>query len=300
MTKAPPLSDLMAFATVARHRSFSRAAAEIGVSRSAISHTLRMLEQRLGLRLFNRTTRSVALTEAGTELLSRLAPLLGDLEVIFGDLEARRGKPSGILRINAPESAARLLMQQVVPEFLTTYPRMRLDLASEGRFVDIVAQGFDAGVRLAEAVPQDMIAIPFGGALRFLAVASPAYLDAHPAPTAPSELSAHRCIRQRLPGGSLYHWEFERGGRTQIVDVSGVLTLDHSGMMVEAAAAGMGIAYVPETVAWENLRSGALVPILEDWCPRGPGLCLYYPGRRHVPAGLRAFTEVLRKWLPAK
>ncbi len=189
-------------------------------------------------------------------------------------------------------------MRRVAPEFLALYPRMRLDLSAEGRFVDIVAQGFDAGVRLAEAVPQDMIAVPFGGSLRFLAVAAPAYLDRHSPPQTPQDLSHHRCIRQRLLGGTLYHWEFERDGRVTSVDVPGVLTLDHSGLIVEAAVAGMGIAYVPETAAQEELAKGRLLPLLEGWCPPGPGLCLYYPGRRHVTAGLRAFIEVLRRCLP--
>lgn len=298
MTITPPLPDLMAFATVARHRSFSRAAAEMGVSRSALSHTLRILEQRLDMRLFNRTTRSVALTDGGAELLSRLVPVLGDLETIFDALAERLGEPSGVLRINGPETAIRLLMKSVAPEFLARYPQMRLDLAADGRFIDIVAQGFDAGIRLADAVSLDMIAVPFGGALRFVAVASPDYLATHPAPIDPDGLRLHRCIRQRLPSGKLYQWEFEKAGGLQTVDVPGVLTLDHNGMMVEAAIAGMGIAYVPETAAVEALVQGKLVLVLEEWCPPASGLCLYYPGRRHVPAGLRAFIDVLREHLP--
>lgn len=189
-------------------------------------------------------------------------------------------------------------MKSVAPEFLARYPQMRLDLAADGRFIDIVAQGFDAGIRLADAVPLDMIAVSFGGALRFVAVAAPDYLARNPAPIEPVGLRLHRCIRQRLPSGKLYQWEFEKAGEIQTVDVPGVLTLDHNGMMVEAAAAGMGIAYVPETAAVEALMRGELVLLLEDWCPPAPGLCLYYPGRRHVPAGLRAFIDVLREHLP--
>ena len=268
------------------------------MSRSALSHTLRMLEQRINIRLFNRTTRSVALTADGAELLSRLVPVLGDLETIFDNLAERRGEPSGVLRINGPETAIRLLMKDVGPEFLRRHLQMRLDFSVDGRFVDIVAEGFDAGIRLAEAVPLDMIAVPFGGSLRFVAVASPDYLNLHPAPTIPDELRLHRCIRQRLPGGKLYQWEFEKSGEIQSVDVPGVLTLDHSGMMVEAAVAGMGIAYVPETAATQALQQGQLTTVLESWCPYAPGLCLYYPGRRHVPAGLRAFIDVLRERLP--
>jgi len=288
----------VAFAAVARHRSFSRAAAEIGVSRSALSHTVRMLEERLNLRLLNRTTRSVAPTEAGAKLLAQLAPVLAEFGAIFDDLAERQTGPSGLLRINAPETAVRLLMRTVVPAFLKKYPSMRLDLAAEGRLVDIVSQGFDAGIRLADAVPLDMIAVPFGKMVRFVAVASPDYLRVHPALVVPDDLSQHRCIRQRLPSGALYQWEFEKAGQSCEIDVPGVLTLDHSATMVEAAAAGMGVAYVPEIATSERLRDGALRLVLEDWCPPSPGLCLYYPGRRHIPSGLRAFVEMLRAHLP--
>lgn len=296
---SPPLSDLTAFAAIARYRSFSRAAAEIGVSRSALSHTIRMLEQRLGFRLFNRTTRSVALTESGTELLSRLGPVLGDLETIFDDLAGKQGEPSGVLRINAPEVAVHLLMQRVVPEYLARFPQMHLDLAAEGRLVDIIAQGFDAGIRLAGSVPLDMIAVPFGDPVRFIAVASPDYLKTHTPPQKPEDLAGHRCIRQRLPSGKPYYlWEFERDGDVRKIEVPGVLTLDNINMMTEAAMAGMGIAYVPDIVAKEGLIQGSLVSVLDAWCPPVPGLCLYYSGRRHVPAGLKAFIDILRSRLP--
>ncbi len=298
MTNSPPLPDLLAFAAVARHRSFSRAAEEIGVSRSALSHTVRTLEQRLGVRLLNRTTRSVAPTGDGAELLSRLLPVLGDLDEIFADLAERRGEPAGTLRINLPEQAARMMLRHVVPEFLERHPRMQVDLSIDGRFVDIVTQGFDAGVRLAESVPQDMIAVPFAGLLRFVAVAAPGYLAQHPAPQVPADLAGHRCIRQRLPGGTFYQWEFEREGRAETVDVPGVLTLNNNAVMVEAAMAGLGIAFVPETAAREALDAGRLQLVLEPFCPREPGLCLYYPGRRHVPAGLRAFIALLKQRLP--
>ncbi|GGB00047.1 transcriptional regulator [Allosediminivita pacifica] len=298
MTVVPPLSDLTAFATLARHCSFSRAADELGVSRSALSHTVRVLEERLEMRLFHRTTRSVSLTEQGAELLARVKPVMGDLETIFDDLAERQGGPSGLLRINASESVVRLLMQHVVPTFLQRHPRMQLDLSSEGRFVDIVAQGFDAGVRFRDAVPLDMIAVPFGGPERFVAVASPDYLATHPAPVEPAALAHHRCIRHRMPSGAAYSWEFETEDERLSIDVPGVLTLDHVGLMVEAAASGMGIAYVPEIAARAALGNGQLELVLEQWCPAGPGLCLYYPGRRHLPAGLRGFIDVLRETLP--
>ena len=181
-----------------------------------------------------------------------------------------------------------------MPAFLARYPRMSLDLVTEGRLVDIVAEGFDAGVRLGEAVPQDMVAVGFGGDARFVVVAAPAYLRNHPAPRTPDDLKAHACIRVRLPSGKPYRWEFEKHGQTLAVDVPGVLTLDHLDLMAQAAAAGLGIAYVPEQAVRSQLECGTLVTVLDDWCPWIPGLCLYYPGHRHVPPGLRAFIDVLR------
>ena len=198
------------------------------------------------------------------------------------------------LRINANKSAARFLLSHVVPPFLRRYPQVELDLVSEGRLVDIVRDGFDAGVRLAEAVPQDMIAVPVGGAVRFVAVASPAYLAAHTPPVTPDDLQRHVCIRQRLPSGKRYRWEFARSGEEMTVDVPGALTLDDSELMVESAKDGLGIAYVPDPIAREALDSGELVIVLPDWSPPLPGLMLYYPANRHTPAVLRAFIELLK------
>jgi DNA-binding transcriptional LysR family regulator len=265
----------------------------LGVSRSSLSHTIRALERNLGVRLLNRTTRSVAPTEAGEQMLRRLRPVLRDLDQALDTVADEGGHVSGVLRINANESAARLLLRIVVPLFLARHPQMTLDLVAEGRLVDIVEQGFDAGVRLAEAVPQDMVAVPIGDDLRFLAVAAPAYLAGRQALATPDDLRHHRCIRQRLPSGKLYRWEFAKHGQEVSVDAPGVLTLDHSGLMAEAAADGLGIAYVPEPVARPWLDDGRLATVLEAWCPTIPGLRLYYPGRRHVPAGLRAFIGVL-------
>ena len=290
----PSLEDLQAFSAVAEQRSFSRAADALGVSRSALSHTVRALERDLGVRLLNRTTRSVAPTDAGERLLRRLAPLLHDLDAALDAVADDSGQPRGTLRINANETTVRLLLRTVVPRFLALYPHVALDLVSEGRLIDIVQGGFDAGVRLAEAVPQDMVSVRFGADLRFLAVAAPAYLSGRRAPATPDDLHGHLCIRQRLPSGKLYRWEFERNGQEVVVDVPGALTLDHSGLMVEAAADGLGIAYVPEHTARDWLDDGRLAIVLEDWSPAIPGLCLYYPGHRHVPAGLRAFIDVLK------
>jgi DNA-binding transcriptional LysR family regulator len=290
----PSLNDLAAFAAVAEHRSFRKAADALGVSRSALSHTLLGLERRLGVRLLHRTTRSVAPTEAGAQLLARLDPVLRDLDAALETLSEASG-PRGRLRINANRSAARLLLGRVVPLFLARHPNVELDLVSEGRLVDIVEQGFDAGVRLAEAVPQDMVAIPLGGEVRFIAVAAPSYLAERPAPTVPDDLRAHVCIRQRLPSGKRYRWEFSRRGDDITIDPPGVLTLDDNDLMVHAAADGLGIAYVPETYAQAELESGRLVTVLQDWCPPIAGLVLYYPGHRLVPAALRAFIDVVKE-----
>ena len=290
----PSLADLAAFVAVSRHQSFRAAADAMGVSRSSLSHALKGLERDLDVRLLHRTTRSVAPTDAGARLLSRLAPTLKDLDDMLADVSGDGEGPAGVLRINANEAAARWLLRHVTPGFLDRHSRVTLDLVSEGRLVDIVAEGFDAGVRLREAVPQDMIAVPFGGEVRFLAVAAPAYLSRHGEPRSPEDLRHHRCIRQRLPSGRPYRWEFARGSDELAIDVPGVLTLDHNGLMVEAAIAGLGVAFVPEPWGRPALDDGRLLAILEDWSPVLPGLCLYYPGRRHVPPALRAFIDELR------
>ncbi len=290
----PSLADLTAFATVARHRSFRAAADAMGVSRSSLSHALGGLERQLGVRLLHRTTRSVAPTEAGERLLARLAPMLGDLDDMLASVGDGADGPAGTLRINAPETAARWLLRRVVPGFLARHDRVTLDIVAENRLVDIVAEGFDAGVRLREAVPQDMIAIAFGGAVRFLAIASPDYLSRHGVPATPDDLRHHRCIRQRLPSGRPYRWEFARGSDAIAIDVPGALTLNHNALMVDAAIDGLGIAFVPEQAAREALRDGRLRAVLKDWSPPGPGLCLYYSGRRHVPPALRVFIDALR------
>jgi DNA-binding transcriptional LysR family regulator len=291
----PDLAELTSFAAIAAHRSFRKAAEELRVSPSTLSHAMRTLEVRLGVRLLHRTTRSVATTEAGQALLARIQPLLRELDSALGDVDAFRSAPRGTLRINTSLIGARVLLQLAVPKFLARYQEMHVDLVTEGRLVDIVAEGFDAGVRLAESVPQDMIAVPFGGDTRFVAVASPSYLKKRGVPLTPADLHRHACIRYRTRSGKIYRWEFERRGRSTIVDVHGPLTLDDDGLMVEAAIDGVGIAFVPERVADNGLRARKLTVVLDDWCPRFPGLCLYYPGHRQVPAGLRAFIDVLKE-----
>jgi DNA-binding transcriptional LysR family regulator len=296
--KKPDLGDLEAFVAVARHRSFKRAADELELSPSAISHMMRALERRLDVRLLHRTTRSVSLTEPGERLLMRLEPALRDVGLALEELDPFRGSPSGTVRINAPETAARLLMERVVPEVLARYPDVAVDIVAEGRLVDIVAEGFDAGIRLGESVPQDMIGVRFAGDVRFLAVASPEYLARSGVPGAPEDLRSHSCIRHRMPSGKLYRWEFERHREEISIDVPGRLTLDRIELMVEAAERGLGVAYVPDHAVTAKLAEGRLRPVLEDWCPPIPGLILYYPGRRNVPGSLSAFIDTLREVLP--
>lgn len=290
----PTLADLTAFAAIVTHRSFRKAADELRLSPSTLSHLMRALEGSMGVRLLHRTTRSVSPTEAGKRLVERLRPVLRDLGGALAEVDAARSRPGGTLRINANETAARLLLGSAVPAFLARYPDMSLDLVTDGRLIDIVAEGFDAGVRLGEAVPQDMVAVRLGGDTRFVAVAAPAYLSAHPPPQTPDGLKGHACIRVRMPSGKLYRWEFAKHGQALTVDVPGPLTLDHIGLMADAAEAGLGIAYVPEQAVQSRIEHGTLATVLDDWCPLIPGLCLYYPGHRHVPSGLRAFIEVLQ------
>ncbi|MEB2847104.1 LysR family transcriptional regulator [Rhizobiales bacterium RZME27] len=295
MPERPSLSDLDAFMAIVSHRSFRKAADELGLSPSTLSHMMRGLETTLGVRLLNRTTRSVAPTEAGERLASQLRPALSSLDRALAVIDDFRSRPSGVLRINGGEPAIRYLVQTVVPEFLERFPEIALDLVTDGRFTDIVAEGFDAGVRLGYAVPQDMIGVPFGGRARFVTVASPAYLEKRGTPQTPDDLKNHSCIRLRMPSGKLFRWEFERHGQEVVIDVPGALTLDHLETMAEAATRNLGIAYLPQLVAAPYLERGALLPALEDWCPWMDGLMLYYAGHRHVPPPLRAFIDTLKE-----
>lgn len=224
-----------------------------------------------------------------------MQPLLRDIDAALAEVDNFRNVPAGTLRVNSSEIAARLLLKSTVPAFLARYPQVSLDLVTDGRLVDIVAEGFDAGIRLGEAVPQDMVAVRFGGATRFIAVASPAYLAGRQAPRVPDDLKNHTCIRVRLPSGKPYRWEFEKHGQEISIDVPGVLTLDHLELMAEAAVGGLGIAYISDKSAQSYIEQGALVVLLDDWCPPIPGLFLYYPGHRLVPLALRAFIDVLKE-----
>ncbi|ACD21479.1 LysR family transcriptional regulator [Paraburkholderia phytofirmans] len=292
--KTSGLGELEAILAVARHRSFRAAATDLGVSTSALSHAVAALEARIGVRLFNRTTRSVALSEAGAQFVDSVAPALSTIRVAIEQAGSFRDTLSGTLRINASVGAAKQAMPLFIA-FLQRYPDMKLDLVTEGRLIDIVVDGFDAGIRLAETVPQDMIAVPFGDKQRFAVVGSPAYFAQHKAPRTPADLHAHRCIRTRMPSGAIYQWEFERRGETVRIDGKGALTLDEPGLMLEAARAGLGVTYLTEWNVAADLQAGTLVRVLEDWTPPLDGLCLYYPGRRHAPAGLRALIDMIRE-----
>lgn len=294
MNEPPTLSELTALATVFRLRSFRKAADELEISPSTLSHIIRDLETRLGARFFNRTTRSVSPTEAGERLVARVSPLLLELDTALREVNEAKDQPRGLLRLTASDTVAMMLVEAVIPAFLDQYPEMSVDLVAEAAFVDIVAEGFDAGFRLGEAVPLDMIAIHVGGPSRMLAVASPSYLHDREIPVTPDDLARHNCIRSRTPAGRNYRWEFERDGHPHSIEVQGSLTLNRTEHMLKAALSGMGIAFVPEIMAAPYLGSGLLRALLEEWCPPYPGIYLYYPGRRLLPPGLRAFIDVLK------
>jgi DNA-binding transcriptional LysR family regulator len=289
------LPELNAAVALAARCNYRAAAADLALSPSALSHAIRTLEQRMGVRLFNRTTRSVSLTEAGEEFLARIRPALREISDAMDGANDHRSKPIGTLRINAAEAAAQQLMNPIVLEYVRRYPDMHVDIVTDGRIIDIVAGGFDAGVRFSHAVPQDMIAISCGGPQSFAVVGSPSYFAARLVPRNPTDLVNHDCIRSRLPSGAPWKWEFEQHGEMIAMDVKGRMTLDANSLRLEAAIAGVGLAYINEWSARQAIRDGRLQRVLADWTPPFAGLCLYYPGHRHVPAGLRAFIDLLRE-----
>jgi len=289
------LVELDAVIAIARRGAFRAAAVELGMSTSALSHAVAGLEARLGVRFFNRTTRSVSLTAAGEQFVAEVAPALTQIRDAMDGVNVHRDTPSGTLRLNTSIGAAQMVLTPLILEFLRRYPEMRVDLVTEGRLIDIVGEGFDAGIRIAESVPRDMIAVPIGGPVRSIIVGSPAYFEGREPPQTPADLLDHQCVRTRMASGALYRWEFERRGETVEIDVKGALTLDERGLMAEAVLAGMGVGYLSEWLVAEDVAAGRLVQALDDWTPSYPGLCLYYPGRRRVPAGLRAFVEMVRR-----
>lgn len=295
----PPLNELYAFACVARHRSFRAAAQELGVSASALSHSLRQLEARLQVRLLHRTTRSVTATEAGEALLARLGPALGQIDSALEAVNDYRAQPQGLLRLNVPRTAAYLLLMPLLPGFLQRYPGIQLDVVCDDTLVDIVSAGFDAGMRFGETLAADMVAVPVGPPMRFAVIASPAYLAQHGTPQHPAELARHTGIRHRFGNGPLYAWELAKDGEALTVQPQGQLTLGEQPLMVEAAAAGLGIALVFEGYAAAALADGRVTRILADWCPAMPGLYLYYPSGRHLPQAMRLWIDYLKAALAA-
>jgi DNA-binding transcriptional LysR family regulator len=289
------LTELEAVLAVSRQKSFRAAATELGMSTSALSHTIAALESRIGARLFNRTTRSVSLSAAGEQFVATVAPALSAIHGAIEQASSQHHAPTGTLRVNTSAGAARQIMTPIILEFLRRYPEIGVDIVTEGRLIDIVAEGFDAGIRLAELVPRDMIAVRFGTRQRMMVVGSPAYLAKNSRPRSPADLLTHRCIRIRLPSGAIYRWEFERRGQSVSVDVEGMLTLDDPMLMLEAVRAGLGLAYMSEWNVASDLAAGSLQCVLKDWTPPFEGLCLYYPGRRHVPARLQALVELIRE-----
>lgn len=290
------LHELDAFAAVARLRSFRKAAIERGVSPSALSHGLRALEERLGVRLLNRTTRSVTPTEAGARLLARLAPALGDIAGALAELDSLQDVAAGALRINLPRPAARLLLAPMLARFVADYPRVQLDIVTDDGLLDIVGAGFDAGVRFGERLAADMIALPFGPPQRFVVVAAPAYVAAHGAPAAPRDLETHNCIGRRFPSGSRYAWEFVQDGRSLSVAVDGALLFDDDAPMLRAALDGAGLAYVYHADAAAHIAAGRLQVLLAAYAAAPSQYFLYYPSRRQMPPALRAFIEAVRSY----
>jgi len=288
------LDDLDAFAAIARRRSFRAAALERGVSPSTLSQTLRDLEARLGVRLLNRTTRSVALTEAGARLLAQLSPALAEIAEALDQVREAGDQPRGTVRINAPEPAVELVLAPRIAPFLAAQPEVELEIISQSGFVDIVAAGFDAGVRWGESLAQDMVAVPISGPQRYVLVAAPALIAQVGAPERPEDLATKPCIGLRFPSGLTPPWEFERDGEVINIQPRGRLTAANSRMQLEAAIAGVGFYNTFEGYAAQALADGRLVSVLEDWLPPFPGPLLYFPSRRHVPPALRAFVDFMR------
>ncbi len=289
------LVDLNAFMVVAEEQSFTRAAAKLGTSQSTLSYTVRRLETRMGVRLLTRTTRKVALTEAGERLLRTLSPALDSIAEEISALSQLRDRPAGRLRITTSEHAAHSVLVPSLERFLPQHPDVHVELAIESGLTDIVAERFDAGVRLGESIAKDMVAVRIGPDLRMAVVGAPAYFAEHRRPKTPKDLSDHRCINLRLmSAGGIYGWELQRGPRELHVRVEGQLTINHAATIVKAAQAGLGLACVPENLVQEAIAGGHLVRVLEDWCPPFPGYHLYYPSRRQPSAAFRLLLDALR------
>jgi DNA-binding transcriptional LysR family regulator len=289
------LNELTAFLAVAREESFTRAAAKLGVSQSALSHTVRALEERLGVRLLTRTTRSVSPTEAGERLVRTVGPRLDEIETELAALSALREKPAGTIRITAGEHAADAILWPAIARLLPDYPDIRIEIIVDYGLTDIVAERYDAGVRLGEQVARDMIAVRISPDMRMAVVGSPAYFARRPKPRTPQDLTTHNCINLRLPTyGGLYAWEFEKAGRELKVRVEGQLVFNTAALRLNAVLAGLALAYLPEDQVTAYLADGRLVRALADWCPPFPGYHLYYPSRRQATPAFSLLVDALR------
>ena len=289
------LAELEAITAVARHDGFRAAARELGMSSSALSHAVAALEERLSVRIFNRTTRSVALSEAGERFVADVAPALAAIDRAIEDAGMSAGTVSGTLRLNMAPGAARMLLVPLILEYGRRYPNVDVEIVTDNALVDVIGKGFDAGVRLVEVVPADMVAIPILPMIRSLVVGSPGYFSNRSHPIVPSDLLKHRCIRARMASGRLYRWEFERRGQAVLIDAPGSLILDASDLMLSAALEGAGLAYISEPSVAAHIASGDLIPVLQDWSPPYPGLSLYFAQRRQMPARLRALIDLIRE-----
>jgi len=289
------IDDILTFLVVAEERSFTRAAARLGVSQSALSHTIRGLEERLGLRLLTRTTRSVSPTEAGERLIRTAGPRLEEIDAELAALTALREKPAGVIRITAGEHSALSVVWPALTGLLPRYPDIKVELVIDYGLTDIVAERYDAGVRLGEQVAKDMIAVRIGPEMRMAVVGSPAYFEKRPKPRKPQDLTVHDCINLRLPTyGGVYAWEFEKRGRALKVRVEGQLVFNNIELRTEAALGGFGVAYLPEDQVRPHLAAGRLIRVLADWCPPFPGYHLYYPSRRQNSPAFALLVEALR------
>jgi len=290
-----PIDDLTTFLAVARERSFTRAAAKLGVSQSALSHTIRGLEERLGVRLLTRTTRSVAPTEAGERLVRTVGPRLEEIDAELAALTELREKPAGTIRITAGEHSAEAILWPALAKLLPRYPDIKVELVIDYGLTDIVAERYDAGVRLGEQVAKDMIAVRIGPDFRMAVVGAPSYFARRPRPKTPQELTAHDCINIRLPTyGGVYAWEFEKRGRGLKVRVDGQLVFNNTALRLKAALAGLGLAYLPDDQVEKHLADGRLIRVLADWCPPFSGYHLYYPSRRQPAPAFALLVEALR------
>ncbi|MDU0343631.1 LysR family transcriptional regulator [Bosea rubneri] len=293
------LIELDAVMAVARRKSFRAAAVELQISTTALSNLIAKFEKQLGVRLFNRTTRSVSLTDAGRNFVEEIGPALVEIHSAMDSAMSQQEVPSGTIRINAFPTAAREILEPVILEYLRRYPQVHIDLVTEGRLLDVVADGFDLGVRSADLVPDDMIAVPIGKARFYVVVASPAYLEMQGKPRVPLDLLNHACIRIRLPNGGIYKWHFEKDGQPIQVDVKGPITLDEASLSRTAALRGIGLGLFMESDVREEIEAGRLIKVLDDWIKPVAPLCLYYPGRKNPSAAFKAFINLARDFTTA-